>query len=92
MIIGFNSYRYFDERQIVEKSALSINAVAYSYSDITYIEHRIYKNDSSDYCIVIKNGDSITINEATLINEKFEEIINANNIKIIIRYVKPLLG
>ena len=87
MIFGFNSYRYFNDKQIVVKSALSISEAVYSYSDVNYIEHSYYKDDTSGYSIVIKNGKSLTLNEDISLNPKFIKTINDNHIEIKVRTI-----
>jgi len=87
MIFGFNSYRYFNDEQIVVKSALSISETVYSYSDVNYIENSYYKDDTSDYSIVIKNGKTLTLNEDISLNQKFMKTINDNHIEIIVRTI-----
>lgn len=88
MILGFNSYRYFNEDQIVVKSALSINETVYSYSDVDYIEHSFYRDDTSDYTIVIKNGKTLTLYDDISLDPKFINIINENHIEIKDRVVE----
>ncbi|MDY0278806.1 MAG: hypothetical protein RBQ97_12060 [Acholeplasma sp.] len=89
MILGFNSYRYFNDEQIIIKSALSINETVYSYSDVNYIEHRFYSDDTSDYSIIIKNGETLTLYEDISLNQKFVKTINDNSIEIKINHIKP---
>lgn len=92
MILGFNSYRYFNDQQIVVKSALSINETIYSYSDVSYIQHSIYKDETSDFTIVLKNGEELNINDDISLNSKFMKTINDNHIEIKDNYVNPLIG
>jgi hypothetical protein len=90
MILGFNSCRYFTHDEIVVKSALSINEKTYLFSDVEYIKHSLYVDDTTSYTFVIKNGKSITLFEDITINPEFMETIADHNIEIKTVRVKPL--
>ena len=89
MMLGFNSYRYFSDEQITVKSALSSRETVYSYSDVSYIEHSFYRDDTSGYSVILKNGTELSLNEDISRNQEFINTINNNHIEIKDRYVKP---
>jgi len=90
MILGFNSYRYFTHDEIVVKSALSINETSYLFSDVEYIKHSLYVDDTKSYTIVINNGKSLTLFEDITLNQEFMEAIADHHIEIKTVRVKPL--
>lgn len=89
MMLGFNSYRYFSDEQITVKSALSSRETVYSYYDVSYIEHSFYRDDTSGYSVILKNGTELSLNEDISRNQEFINTINNNHIEIKDRYVKP---
>jgi hypothetical protein len=82
MILGFNSYRYFSEEQIVIKSALSVEENVYSYTDVDYIDHSFLKDGSNKYTIVFKSGKKLILDNRILLNPKFKKIMNDYDIVI----------
>lgn len=79
--MGYMSYQYCTQDEIVLKSAFSVSETRYDYSDITYVEQKTYKNGNISYSAHADNGKRFEIYSGNG-NPEMLRIFENNNITI----------
>lgn len=89
-ILSFNSYSYITPEKIGIKSTFSIDEKTYEYSDIIYMEKKIYSNGAFKYKAHFKDNKTKAIFEDKTVEEAFIGILEKNNIDVKTTIYKPL--
>ena len=94
LIFSYNNYQYFTMDEMIQKPVFSFTEKVYPYSDIEYIEKKIYTDGEESIIAHLRSGKKIEIFSGHIEhdNPKLYRVIASYDLPMTETRVLPLLG